>query len=449
MKTAKKQVSLNFDPPAEWDIAPDLYVIHRLLEQTPDILRQVATCFPCAVEEGKGFMGCDGMTVEQVARAAIYKQFRRLNYRELALHTADSILGRRFMRLEYGQYFSYQTLQANIARITPEVWEAVNVVIVRVAQQLGVDNGQDLRSDATAIATNVHYPNEAQILWDGIRVACRRLALLARRGDLGFRFRDYRDGAKKLWFRLANTRQDDPAKKGLFKQLLRLTQACLNQIEAALKRAALLNLPMNKALFELSLLQPALLKAGDMTRRHQLNGEDVPAQDKIFSLFEEHTDCIVKGKRAAVFGHKVNFATGKSSLIFNCQLKRGNWAESKILPTVLDEVVTTYQFTPRNVVTDGGQAHTDALKKAIALGVQNIVFGKTRGSLQNQVSSVVMETRLKKWRAGVEADISNFKRGLRAGRCPWKGWQAFQSFVLLNVAVFNLKVIAAHLLKQL
>ena len=447
MKIAKKQVSFNFDPPAEWDIAPDLYVIHRLLEQTPAMIREVAACFPHAVEEGKGFMGCDGMTVEQVLRAAIYKQLKRLNYRELALHTADSIMGRRFMKMEYGQSFSHQTLQANIARITPQVWEAVLTVIVRTGMELGVDNGQKLRSDATAIAVNVHYPNEAQILWDGIRVACRQLQRLSRQ-DKGFGFRDYRDGAKKLWFSITNCRKNE-AKKGLFRQLLRLARACLNQLEAVLERAALLNLPMNKALFELSALQSGLRKAIDMTRRHQLEGENVPVADKIFSLFEEHADCIVKGKRVAVFGHKVNFATGKSSLIFNCQIERGNWAESKVLPTVLDEVVATYKFIPRDVVTDGGQAHTDALKKAVALGVQNIVFGKTRGSLQNQASSVVMETRLKKWRAGIEADISNFKRGLRAGRCPWKGWEAFQSFVLLNTAVFNLKVIAACLLNQL
>ncbi len=115
----------------------------------------------------------------------------------------------------------------------------------------------------------------------------------------------------------------------------------------------------------------------------------------------------------------------------------------------MKRIKAAYNFVPRDLVTDGGPACGDNLKKAIELGVKNIVFGKTTGSMKNEVSSKAMETRLKKWRSGIEADISNFKRGLRAARCPWKGWGGFQSFMLLNTTVFNLKVIAADLLSQL
>ena len=68
--------------------------------------------------------------------------------------------------------------------------------------------------------------------------------------------------------------------------------------------------------------------------------------------------------------------------------------------------------------------------------------------MQNVASSQKMETMLKKWRSGIEALISNFKRGLNAAKCTWKGWEAFKQFVLWNIITFNLRVISRSILGQ-
>lgn len=447
MKIIKKQVFLNFDPPAEWETDPVLFVIHQLLDERPAIIKLAAPCFPKAVTDEIAAMGRDGMTVEQIVRAAIYKQYRRLSYADLAEHTVDSIKGRQFMKLTYGQYFSAQTLQENIARLTPEVWAAILTAVTQIGVDLGVDDGQKLRSDATVIETNIHYPTEVSLLWDSVRVSCRLLERLTHQST-GFAFRDYRTGAKKLLFKIVNC-PDKTARKKLFQQMLKLNQTCINQVETTLELAAQRRLPMDKILFELCQLRPRMIKVQEMTIRQQINGEKIPVKDKIFSLFEDHTDCIVKGQRDASFGHKVNFATGQSNLIFDCHLELGNWSEKSVLAPLLERVTATFKFVPRDLATDGGQASLSNLNKAIGLGIKNVVFGKTVGSLKNVTTSPAMETRLKKWRAGMEAVISNFKRGLRAVRCPWKGWDGFQQFVLLNTTVFNLKVIATGLLAQL
>jgi len=60
---------------------------------------------------------------------------------------------------------------------------------------------------------------------------------------------------------------------------------------------------------ELKRLLPKMEKVYDITLRHELLGESVPNKEKIFSIYEEHTDIIVKGKREAEFGHKVNLTT--------------------------------------------------------------------------------------------------------------------------------------------
>ena len=69
--------------------------------------------------------------------------------------------------------------------------------------------------------------------------------------------------------------------------------------------------------------------------------------------------------------------------------------------------------------------------------------------MKNIVSSKKMETMLKKWRSGIESIISSLKRGLQIRRSSWKGYEAFQNFVLWSVIAYNLKIIAILLLTNL
>ena len=71
------------------------------------------------------------------------------------------------------------------------------------------------------------------------------------------------------------------------------------------------------------------------------------------------------------------------------------------------------------------------------------------GSLQNQVSSKNMETRLKKWRSSIEAVISNLKRGFNLERCNWKGWGHFKTKVLWSALAYNFRVLTAMLMKSI
>jgi len=82
-------------------------------------------------------------------------------------------------------------------------------------------------------------------------------------------------------------------------------------------------------------------------------------------------------------------------------------------------------------------------------GIVNIVFNKIVGSLKNVVTSVQMETRLKKWRSGMEAVISNLKRGFQLFRCEWKGRGHFDAKVLWSVIAYNIRVMTCFMLEKL
>ncbi len=148
----------------------------------------------------------------------------------------------------------------------------------------------------------------------------------------------------------------------------------------------------------------------EMVYQKEICGKKVPNEEKIFSIYERHTDIIVKGGREVEFGHKVNLCTGRSNLILDCEVLRGNPSDTSLFEGTLDSVITNYGRTPRDSATDGGFASLKNQAKAKEKGIVNIVFNKVVGSLQNIASSKNMETRLKKWRSGIEANILGFTK---------------------------------------
>lgn len=196
-------------------------------------------------------------------------------------------------------------------------------------------------------------------------------------------------------------------------------------------------------------LVPLMNQVYSMTYRREIKGEVVPNDQKIFSIYEQHTDIIVKGQREVKFGHKVNVGTGKSNLILTCEVLQGNPSDKSLFQKTINKLVEDYKVIPRDSATDGGFASKDNAEYATSKGIVNIVFNKIVGSLKNITTSKNMETRLKKWRSGIEANISNLVRGFDLSTCNWKGFEHFKSKVLLSVIAYNIRVMTAAFVKQL
>jgi IS5 family transposase len=180
-----------------------------------------------------------------------------------------------------------------------------------------------------------------------------------------------------------------------------------------------------------------------MVLRREVKGEKVANDEKIFSIYELHTDIIVKGSREVQFGHKVNLSAGRSNLILSCEVLEGNPSDSSLYKSTLDRVIEDYGITPRDSATDGGYASKENLEYAQRAGIINTVFNKIVGSLRNLTGSKNMETRLKKWRSGMEAVISNYKRKFEMFRCNWKGEAHFRQKVFWSAIAYNIRVMTA------
>ena len=127
---------------------------------------------------------------------------------------------------------------------------------------------------------------------------------------------------------------------------------------------------------------------------------------------------------------------------------RGNPSDKSLYATTIDKIKKTYGVVPRDMVTDGGYASKDNLAYAEKKGIVNIVFNKIVGSLQNKATSKNRATRLKKWRSGIEANISNIK-GFGLFHCNWKGFEHFEAKVMWSVIGYNIRVMTAAMLSLL
>ena len=102
----------------------------------------------------------------------------------------------------------------------------------------------------------------------------------------------------------------------------------------------------------------------DVAYRKEIEGEAVPSEDKLFSIYEQHTDIIVKGQREVLFGHKINLAAGKSNLVLDCQILRGNPSDKLLFQPTIDNIIQNYGIIPRDSATDGGYASLINLESA-------------------------------------------------------------------------------------
>ncbi len=441
-------LSLQFEKPL-WALNPELAVIDSILEGEPEIYNLVKDDVT-AGEKSSKLGRKDIPTIEQILRAAIYKEIKTLTYRELEYEQHDSRICGVFIKLERRTPFSFEVLHKYISRISEESLQKVMVKINGIAIDEGIEDGVKVRTDSTVVETNIHYPTNNALIWDCIKDIHRLLKQLKNSG-VDIKVRSYKRQAKKNNFKINNTKNKEK-KQEEFKKQLKIFKGSLNQAEKILAEISLkgvIDLNVEAILEGLRNLLPKAHKVYDISYRRELLGEQVPNGEKIFSIYEDHTDIIVKGQRKVEFGHKVNFASGKSNLILDCEIAKGNPKDSTLYEGVISRLEKNYGIIPRDLVTDGGYASLKNQETAQQKGVVNIVFNKIVGSLKNIVTSKNMETRLKKWRSGIEAIISNIKRGFDLFRCEWRTKARFDAKVLWSVIAYNIRVITNALMVKI
>lgn len=385
-------------------------------------------------------VGRCGLSVESVFRCMLLKQMLQVSYDDLAFHLSDSMSYRTFARIANGVSPKKSSLQASIRRITPQTLEKLFQALSSKCFNDGAISLEKIRIDSTVVNSNIAPPSDSQLLSDGVQVLSRLLAKSRDMTGVKMRFTDKRKAARSLEFRIFNAKKAEKA--ALYPKLLQSVRVVLKQVDRALLQVTLKGsdcASQRKWLDQVERYRKLLLKVIEQTQRRVYHGESVAASEKIVSLFEAHTDIIVKGARDVEYGHKINLSSDANGFITYLAIEKGNPCDADRFIPIIHGHLDTFGEVPASTVSDGCYASLGNVHEGRALGINRVVFHKKRG-ISYRDMGVKQKTfkRLRDFRAGIEGNISELKRVFGASKATWKGLDGFKAFVWSSVISYNL-----------
>jgi hypothetical protein len=315
------------------------------------------------------------------------------------------------------------------------------------------------KSDTYVLETNVHFPTDLNLLWDACRKCLDLLPRLARSHDLpGWRKASIWQTQLKTFLRVCGTiHHGGGAKKrerleAAVHAYLQKAYALEQKVFASLLtlRAQALSLVEQSTLAEVEYFHEMLIKHWDLIERRVLKGETIPHADKLFSLFEPHTEWINKGKvsPAVELGHKLLITTDQYSLVLDYKVMDQSSDVKETLPLV-DRLLTRFgngQIQSWSV-DKGFSAQQD--RELVELFIPEVIMPKKGRRSQADQARETQKTfrRLRRQHSAIESNINALEHhGLN--RCPDKGWSGFQRYVGFGILAYNLHKIGHRLLEH-
>ncbi|MDQ5827383.1 MAG: ISNCY family transposase [Chloroflexota bacterium] len=438
------------------EFEPELRELDRLLEDD-GILQRVkaalARRYPHSLTRGR-----HSTPVEAILRLLVVKRLYQWSYAETEHFVGDSLVLRQFCRLYLQPVPDDTTLIRWATLIGPETLQQINDQVVELAKQLKVTRGRKLRVDSTVVETNIHYPTDSALVGDGVRVLSRLLhqakRVLGAATELGkaafrSRTRSVRRIAQQL-HRVARRKGEAAAEdlKQAYTKLIEIGQASRRQ--AARVRAALQEHSSTQAQrvrAQLDQFLPLVDQALDQARRRVLQGEQVPADEKLLSLFEPQTQIIRRHKagKPTEFGRKLWLGEVEGGIISEYRLlDEGGGLDHPELPASLDAHQQRFGRPPNLLAGDRGVFSEENEKLARKLKIKHIVLPRT-----GRVSKAQQAQERQRWfrrgmrfRAGIEGRIRVLKRDYGLDRCLDHGEEGMGRWVGWGIVTANLAQIA-------
>lgn len=407
--------------------------------------------------------GRQGITPAQALRSLVLMRVKNWDYRDLRERINDGFTLRSFTQFDSHSVPLHDAFNRAFNRITPATLAAVNQLVVQAAVKLDLEDGKQLRVDTTVVETNIHYPTDATLLWDTVRTVTRLVWDLHEklpRGVRGFTDRTRSTRRRMQQIQRMTARQREQQQTPKYRELIGITEQVLQnakQVIAAAKRVrkvdALTRAVIDTICNQITDFCALGVRVLDQTRRRVLQGETVPAEEKLYSIFEPHTDMIKRGKtlKPVEFGHKVFLAESSHGLITDYRVLDGNPVDSDHVQASLDHHKETFQHAPENYAADRGFYSAGNVQNCKDAGVSQVCIPQRGGQKTTEQEELERSRTFKKgqrFRAGIEGRISVLFRGRGMKRCLLKGRERFEILVGAAVLANNLMRIADLLDKR-
>jgi IS5 family transposase len=407
--------------------------------------------------------GRRGLTAEQTILSLILMRVKNWDYRELAERIADGYTLRQFTRFNSNPVPKHDAFNRAHNRLTPALVERINDLVVAAAVEAKLEDGNALRVDSTVVETNIHWPTDATLLWDAVRVLTR---LIGRLREIACkdvpRFPNRKRSARRRMQKLQRmtAAQRESQQLSTYRQLLAITQEVLGNARLSVDATArsggknlALVLVIETLRKEISGFCRLADQVVDQARRRVLYGEQVPTGEKIYSIFEPHTDLIKRGKtnKPIEFGHKVFLAESAHGLITQYRVLDGNPSDENHVSTSLDNHKNMFGSAPETYATDRGFHNSSNEKVCRDAGVTSPSIPQ-RGGQKTPERAAAEKTpafkQAQRFRAGIEGTISVLLRGRGMRRCLGRGKQRFELLIATVVLTNNLMRIARILIDK-
>jgi IS5 family transposase len=380
-----------------------------------------------------------GTPATVVLRMLVLKHLSDWSFDECEREVRGSLVYRAFCRIDGERVPDAKTL-IRLARLLDEpVLKDLLDRLVTLGRERRVVRGRRLRVDTTVVETNIHYPTDATLLADGVRVLTRGMR------RLGERVRERTRSVARRVFEIAQrsrtagprapaaVRARSQAKmKRLYQGLLRITRAVIGQADDLIARGR-----RRRQAPPLATTVELVRRVLAQTRARVLHG-DTHYPDKIVSLFEPHTDIIRKGKltKPTEFGRLVKIQEAEGQFITDYAVCERRQADRALWAPALDRHIALFGGAPHLAVADGGFASATNERLAHERGVRHVVLPRQPRECRPRWARLAL-----RWRTGSEGRISALKRRHGLRRCRYRGETGMQRWVGLGVIANNLLVL--------
>jgi IS5 family transposase len=422
-------------------------VISQVLDDNPEILSAIhGDLLKLSEGDSEGREG--DYTSENILRALIIQHIEGLPFRETVIRIGSDPFLQDFARMRKRPVMDYSFLDKCFLAVEPRTWKHINELLGQYGVAEDMVHTNVIRTDTTVVESNIHHPTDSSLLWDTWRVVSRLLkrAMEIVPGCCPHRLHERK--IKRLYLYItrympSKSESRQRKVKTSFRTLIERTEWVVAVAEEFCVTQAGLraNAALAAVALELRAYLPAMKRVVAAARRSQVDGETVPASERVFSLFEPHTELIKRGRREkqVEFGHKVLLCESVEKFITDYEVYRRQLADCDLTEAVIDRHEKLFGERPEVLAADKGFCPAEAKFKELAERVDMLAIPRRMQDFLDKVLS-----HWQAFRAGIEGTISGLKRAFRLIRCFFRGFKSFESAVGLGVFCHNLIVLAEH-----
>ncbi|MFC1566993.1 ISNCY family transposase [bacterium] len=449
------------------ELPPTLRALQWIFKNE-DIRDQILEILEKKVICGKKQTGRTGMELWQILVLGVTRLSLDCNYDRLEYLAHYDMLVRQMMGLpkrlgegeEFGKKFHQKTISDNVKHIDEEMLKQINEIVAKAGSTLLLKKNEknELKSDSYVLESNVHFPTDYNLLWD----AGRKSIILAERLCKKYKeqgWRKCKDWEKRLKSIMRSCgriqRGGGKNKEERIKRIKSKTKEYL-KIASELDRKVrditeklnkkIMNRMDEEAFIELQYFHYMLVKHINLIERRVIRGEIIPHEEKVFSLFEPHTEWINKGKShpQVELGHKILLTTNQYSLIVDYKVMSQS-IDAKEVKELKERVLKKLDEEIASMSFDKGFSTRENMELLDTTIFEVMMQKKGRLNLDDKAREATRRFKeLKNRHNAVESDINCLEHhGLN--RCPDKGLKGYVRYVGLGILAYNLHKIGNYL----